>query len=353
MAYAANTQIIRVDAQEPDSEAIALAAQVIHKGGLVAFPTETVYGLGANALDAGALAHIFEAKERPEHDPLIVHIWQSKQLEQIAIDIPEMAYQLADAFWPGPLTLILKKHPNIPRIVTAGNDTVAVRMPAHPIAQALLRQANVPIAAPSANRFSRPSPTTAQHVLGDLEGRVDLVLDGGSTQIGLESTILDITAPIPIVLRPGGLTLEALRPYLPTIAFRPQYIPEDTAAPAPGTLLKHYSPHAELRLFDGEASQVDLAMYEHAQNSLAQQQKVGILARDDEEASKFSGLDVQIVLIGDKHEEMAAALFAGLRTLDTLQVDLILVRAPQQTGLGLALYDRMLRAAEGQIIHTN
>jgi L-threonylcarbamoyladenylate synthase len=349
MAYHAETHVATVDPQNPDPQVMALAGQVIRDGGLVAFPTETVYGLGANALSDVAVAHIFEAKERPANDPLIVHIEEVEQLELVAREIPNIARKLATAFWPGALTFVLKKRPEIPDNVTAGRDTVAVRVPSHPIAQSLLHEAGVPIAAPSANRFSRPSPTTAAHVLADLEGHVDVILDGGSTHIGVESTIVDLTSEIPTVLRPGGITLEALREYLPTLAFRPQYIAEDEIAPAPGTLLKHYSPHATVKVFKGEQEAVYQAMRETAAVNIRAGQQVGILAQDNE-ALEFAGLDVQIVLIGKTPEAMAAALFAGMRALDNIHVDVILARAPEESGLGLALYDRLLRAAEGHII---
>jgi L-threonylcarbamoyladenylate synthase len=349
MPYQTATHIVAVDPKDPDPQVMALAGQVIRDGGLVAFPTETVYGLGANALSEAAVARIFEAKERPANDPLIVHIETLEQLELVAREIPPVAYELAAAFWPGALTLILKKKPEIPHNVTAGQDTVAVRLPSHPVAQHLLHKAGVPIAAPSANRFSRPSPTTAAHVLADLDGRVDVIIDGGSTHIGVESTILDITSAVPTVLRPGGVTLEALSDFLPAVAFRPQHVMEGEIAPAPGTLLKHYSPRATMKVYKGEQDAVYQAMRAEAELCISGGQSVGILSRDNE-ALEFAGLDVQIVLIGKTLEAMAAALFAGMRALDNIGVDVILVRAPEETGLGLALYDRLMRAAEGQII---
>ncbi|MDQ7028134.1 MAG: L-threonylcarbamoyladenylate synthase [Anaerolineae bacterium] len=349
MPYQAETYSVTVDPQNPDPQVMALAGQVIVDGGLVAFPTETVYGLGANALSEAAVAHIFEAKQRPSNDPLIVHIETVAQLETVAIEIPSITQKLADAFWPGALTFILKKRPEIPANVTAGRDTVAVRLPAHLIAQRLIHKAGVPIAAPSSNLFSRPSPTTAYHVLADLDGHVDVILDGGSTQIGVESTIIDLTSEIPTVLRPGGVTLEALREHLPTVAFRPQHITEDDIAAAPGTLLKHYSPHATVKVFKGEEKAVYEAMRHEAATDIKQGKQVGILAQDNE-ALEFAKLDVQIVLIGKTSQAMAAALFAGMRALDNSKVDVILARAPQETGLGLALYDRLMRAAEGHIM---
>lgn len=353
MSYQADTYIARIDPDDPDPHSIALAGQVIRDGGLVAFPTETVYGLGADALNADAVAHIFEAKERPASDPLIVHIWHKADLARVAQDVPEIAYTLADAFWPGALTLVLPKHPDVPANVTAGQPTVAVRIPSHPVAQALIRKSDRPIAAPSANRFSRPSPTTAAHVLADLKGRVDVILNAGSTPIGVESTIVSLVTDVPAVLRPGGVPLEALRPYLPTLAFRARYLADDATAPSPGTLAKHYSPHAEVRVFAGEDTHAIYdAMRSAAQQATDSGQTVGILARDSEVA-QFDSVKAQIVLLGEDDESMANQLFAGLRSLDSSDVAVILVRAPQQSGLGLALYDRLIRAAEGHIIQVD
>jgi L-threonylcarbamoyladenylate synthase len=351
MPYTADTYIARIDPDDPDPHSIALAGQVIQDGGLVAFPTETVYGLGANALSAGAVAHIFEAKERPENDPVIVHLWRKADIARVAVNVPEIAYTLADAFWPGALTLVLQKHTDVPDIVTAGQPTVAIRVPSHPVAQALIRKSSRPIAAPSANRFSRPSPTNAAHVLADLEGRVDVILNAGNTSIGVESTIVSLATDVPTVLRPGGVPLEALRPYLPTLAFRAQYLAEHATAPAPGTLAKHYSPGAEVRVFEGAAiSAIHDAMRSAAQQATDNGQSVGIMARDSEVA-QFDDVAAQIVLLGETDDQVATQLFAGLRALDSSDVDVILVRAPQQTGLGLALYDRLIRAAEGHVVH--
>ncbi|MCU0512309.1 MAG: L-threonylcarbamoyladenylate synthase [Anaerolineae bacterium] len=345
------TLIARVDRATPDPELMALAGQIIRQGGLVAFPTETVYGLGANALDAAAVARIFQAKERPASDPVIVHIHSLAQLDEVAVDVPPVAFTLAEQFWAGALTLVLPRHPAVPPGISAGRATVAVRMPAHPVAQALLQAAGVPIGAPSANRFSRPSPTSAAHVMADLNGRVDVVLDGGSTDIGIESTIVDLTGPVPQVLRPGGIPLEALRPLLPALAYRPQYLPDDVAsAPAPGTLLKHYSPQADVLVFQGsDPLRVLEAMHQTADKYVAEGHSVGILAQDSD-ALHFRGLEVQIVLCGRDEAAFATHLFAGLRTLDAVPVQKILVRAPQPVGLGLAVQDRLIRAAEGHII---
>lgn len=349
MAYLAETYMAKINAIEPDPLSMSLAAQVIIEGGLVAFPTETVYGLGANALNEAAVARIFKAKERPANDPVIVHIEDMEQLAFVARDIPEAAYKLAEVFWAGPLTMIFKRSEQIPDIVTAGQDTVAVRMPSHPIAQSLIRQAGVPIAAPSANRFGRPSPTSAVHVMHDLGGHVDIVLDGGNSHIGVESSIIDFTSPVPTMLRPGGIALEELQIYLPSLAFRPRHFLETDVVPSPGTMMRHYSPNADVLAFRGEDDTVWEAMRDRANTLLSKHYKVGIMVLDDDVLA-FEGITAQYVMLGQSKEAMASNLFSGMRELDAAEVDFILVRMPKDTGLGLAINDRLSRAAEGHII---
>lgn len=349
------TRLYTIDAENPDPSIMRVAADCLLAGGLVAFPTETVYGLGANALDAEAVNRIYIAKGRPANNPLIVHIALSEQLEQVAMDIPEIARQLAAAFWPGPLTMVLKRRARVPSNISAGRDTVAVRMPAHPVALALIRAAGVPIAAPSANLFTRPSATTAQHVLADLDGRVDIILDGGPTRIGLESTVLDLTSEPPVILRPGGVTPEALREIIPSVEFHTKIIAMDDAEAAPlspGMLLKHYSPNAELLLFVGDFDGVTLRMQEIAREKIAAGKRVGVLTLD-EERQFFDALGAQVVLLGSKNDLEAVGhnLFAGLRALDERGVDVILVRGFDPVGLGITIQDRLLRAAEGRVIH--
>lgn len=340
-----NTRVLKVKERRPDPNVIEAAAEIIHAGGLVAFPTETVYGLGADALRADAVRGIFAAKGRPASDPLIIHLQETAHLDNVADSIPALAHALAEAFWPGPLTLVLPRHPRVPPEVTAGRETVAVRVPAHSVARALLRAADVPIAAPSANRFSRPSPTTAQHVLDDLDGLIDLVLDAGPVSIGLESTIVDVTQTPPAILRPGGLSLEALRVVAPDIVVRERYLPTDTAAVAPGMFLKHYAPRAELRLFEGEREAVLAHMRAMSEAD------VGILATD-EDAEIFAGVEAAIERLGSEAEveTVGRRLFAGLRALDQRGVCVILARLPAREGLWLAIRDRLYRAAEGRVI---
>ena len=343
-------RVLRVDPAAPEAAAIALAGSLIRAGGLVAFPTETVYGLGANAFDEAAVAKIFRAKGRPANDPLIVHIARFEQLAQVARQIPARAHELAQRYWPGPLTLVLKKADRIPASLTAGLDTVAARMPDHDVALALLRAATVPIAAPSANQFSRPSPTCAQHVIDDLGDQIDLVLDGGSTAIGLESTILSLVDARPRILRPGGIPLETLRADTPDLEYEPQFLAEDACAtPSPGVMLRHYSPRAPVILFAGED---DAQVYAAMRAEIARHNRVGLLACDDD-AAQFADLDITIEPLGANAEAAAQRLFAALRSLDQQRMDCILARAPERTGLGLAVWDRLLRAAVGKLVEVS
>ena len=344
------TRVLRVDDKAPQAETIAIAARTIRTGGLVAFPTETVYGLGANAFDEAAVAKIFTAKGRPANDPLIVHIARFSQLSQVAHEPPRQALELCRRFWPGPLTLVLRKASRIPANLTAGLETVAVRMPDHAVALALLRAADLPIAAPSANQFSRPSPTSAQHVINDLDGAVDVVLDGGETPIGVESTILSLTDEGPCVLRPGGLSFEALREILPDLRYEPSYLDDElSAAPAPGAMLRHYSPRARVILFSGDD---DAEVYAAMRAEIEAHGRVGILASDADLAA-FADLDIIIERLGATADDAAQRLFAALRSLDQQTVDCILARAPEKTGLGLAVWDRLLRASVGALVEVS
>ncbi|MCS6842446.1 MAG: L-threonylcarbamoyladenylate synthase [Roseiflexus sp.] len=346
------TRVLIVDPSAPDPQIIAEAAAVIRAGGLVAFPTETVYGLGANALDDRAVARIFHAKGRPATDPIIAHIADLQQLDALARDAPPVAYALAQRFWPGPLTLVVWRRPVVPANLSAGRATVAVRMPSHPVALALIAAAGVPIAAPSANRFSRPSPTTAAHVLDDLAGRIDLVLDGGSTPVGVESSVVDLTVDPPVLLRPGGVTVTALREVLPDLIFAPRYLTADgEAAPAPGMLLRHYAPDAPLIVVAGEREASLARMRSEAQLAIGAGKRVGVLAFD-EDAPELADLPVQVVMLGPvtDPEKVARRLFAALREIERTGVDLILARDPGQEGLSLAVRDRLVRAAEGRVI---
>ena len=340
------TRILPVDPLTPEAGLIEEAAAVLRAGGLVAFPTETVYGLGANALDGEAVSGIFRAKGRPTSDPIIVHLAEREQLSTIATDIPALAWALAGAFWPGPLTLVLHRSAAVPGNVSAGRPTVAVRMPAHPVAHALITAAGLPVAAPSANTFSRPSATTAQHVWDDLHGRIALILDGGPAPLGVESTVLDLTGALPVILRPGGVPLDAVATVAPDVIVRHQYLAMDATAASPGQLIKHYSPRAEMLLFDGPGALE--AMHRAALERLSNGQRPGLLLLDDE-AAAFAGMGAEIELLGASVEQAAARLFAALRALDS-RCGVILAHGLPREGLGAAVWDRMVRAAEGRVI---
>ncbi len=338
------TQRWQVDAGSPDPAIIAQAAAMLRAGRRVAFPTETVYGLGAHALDEAAVRGIFAAKGRPSTDPLIVHLAEASHLTQVAAAVPPLARTLAAHFWPGALTLILPRHPAVPLAVTAGRDTVAVRVPHHPVANALLVAADVPVAAPSANRFARPSPTTADHVLADLDGLIEAVLDAGPTRIGVESTILDLTQQPPVILRPGGVPLEALQAVAPAVVARPAFLLADEPAPAPGQLLKHYAPHAPLTVFDGPGALAALRLAAQANPATV------IMAYTEDD---LPGLTNPVVRWASRHDPAALAhhLFAVLRQADALATPPapILAVLPPPGGLGEAVRDRLRRAAEGRV----
>lgn len=311
---------------------IADAAACLRRGGLVAFPTETVYGLGVNALDAPAVRRLFAAKRRPAEDPLIVHVASLDAVAPLVAVRPPLLDALAARFWPGPLTLVLRRSPLVPDEVTAGLDTVAVRVPAHPVAQALLAAAGIPVAAPSANLFSRPSPTHARHVLEDLDGRIDMLIDGGPTQVGVESTVLNLSGGVPEVLRPGAVTLEMLRHLLPDVR---QRVAAQAAGPqrSPGLLTRHYSPRAPLTLYEGPAERVRARMRTDAEAARAAGRRVGLLLHDDDTAL------------------MAAGLYATLREFDAAGVDEIFASLPPATGgLSDAIVDRLRRAAAGRVV---
>ena len=349
------TDIIKVDRANPDPTVIELAAGFLRRGEIVVFPTETVYGLGADAFQLAALERIFAAKGRPFNDPLIIHIADVCELELLTTSIPTEAKQLAYEFWPGPLTLILPKSSRVPHLATAGLETVAVRMPRHPVAQALIKALGSPIAAPSANRFMHISPTTAQHVYADLAGRVPLILDSGPSEIGVESTVLDMSSDNPKILRPGGASLEDLRTLLPGVKPRLQReyqdtIDEEMTKMAPGQMQVHYAPAVPLLLFDGSIEDMQRSMLAEVERRHAKGEQVGILIAE-EDIPIFKDSHAFIYSVGEEDDlvHVAAHLFAGLRSLEEANVRVILCRNFGEYGLGLAIRDRLLKAAGGAI----
>jgi len=345
------TRCLKVNPEHPEPDVIAEAAAVIRGGGLVAFPTETVYGLGANALDGQAVASIFRAKERPFYDPLIVHLADAAQLSSVVAEVPDIARDLVAEFWPGPLTLVLPRGPQVPDEVTAGGGTVAVRVPAHAVARALIAAAGVPIAAPSANRFGRVSPTCADHVMVDLSGRIDLVLDGGATQVGVESTVLSLGADIPTILRPGGIARESLEQLLGSVGIREFSGAEGETLISPGTTVKHYAPRAKTTLYRGEREAVLARIRRDVSDYVTEGITVGVLVAE-EDLALLTDLPVVYRSVGSmtSMEQIAQQLFASLRSLDATGVTVILARDFGPSGLGLAIRDRLTRAAAGDVI---
>jgi L-threonylcarbamoyladenylate synthase len=348
-----NTQRLIVDIHDLESAesqaAIARAAEILRSGGLVAFPTETVYGLGANALDPAAVVRIFHAKQRPAWDPLIVHIADAPMLSQVAANIPPCAHRLMKAFWPGPLTLLVPRHPQVPTTVTAGRARIGIRMPAHPIALALIRAAGVPIAAPSANTFGHTSPTSAAHVLEDLDGRIDAVLDGGETSLGLESTVVDACESPLIIYRPGAITLTQVaavggeaRMFDSTAA---PSTTQPESQPSPGISLRHYAPRARLILIEGEGPQQQSAFANAVANALERGEQVGLMLPDDSaETAGGAELVFRWGAWADL-DQLAHRLFAGLRQLDAAGATVIVCPVPPATGIGVAIRDRLRKAA--------
>lgn len=353
-------------------------------GGLVAFPTETVYGLGADGLSDSAVLRIFQAKGRPASDPLILHVSDLGGLEQVVTSVPDVARELVEAFWPGPLTLVLPRRESVPAVVTAGLDSVAVRSPAHPVALALIESFGGPVAAPSANLFGRTSPTTAAHVLADLGSRVDMILDAGPTRVGVESTVLDCRSSPPVVLRPGGLPLESLAPW-GVRASKARTTTEP--ARSPGQMLRHYAPRATVVLLDvrreggaavkahpptaerdaapdadvawhegavGTEEVVATAIFEAARLTKRSGLAVAVLAADEDRpraGAIEAGVHVLYLASLGEPDVAARRLFAAMRELDGLGVDVIMARTFGRRGLGLAVRDRLLRAAEGRIVY--
>jgi L-threonylcarbamoyladenylate synthase len=330
-------RIVTVDPEHPDAASIALAATVLRAGGLVAFPTETVYGLGANALDAAAVERIYAAKGRPQYNPLIVHVADAGHVLAVAREFDEPARDLAARFWPGPLTIVLPKRDAVPESVTAGLPSVGVRVPSHPIAQALLRAARLPVAAPSANRSMQLSPTTAAHVAKSLGDAVDIILDGGATTVGIESTVVDLTTDRATLLRPGVISVPEIEAVIGPLALATHTVADGVARPSPGLMERHYSPRAELYVVDGP----DLAAAIEAQHERAR--RIGVVVIFETPVDHAS----RIERLPRDPLGYAAQLYSALHRLDDAGCDTIIVERVPGGAPWLGVRDRLARAARG------
>jgi L-threonylcarbamoyladenylate synthase len=351
-----NTIIKRINPEKLKVQDLAQAVEFLRSGELVAFPTETVYGLGGDALDVTASQRIYAAKGRPSDNPLIVHIASVDALTILAKEVPETAYRLAKAFWPGPLTMILKKSDIVPYETTGGLDTIAIRMPSHPVAIALIEESKVYIAAPSANVSGRPSPTTAEHVIEDMNGRIAMILDGGSARIGLESTIVDLVSEKPLILRPGYITKRDLEAVLTKIDYDPAVISKEKSdvitAKAPGMKYRHYAPKGELTIFEGSMENVISTIHGLTLEHLAKGHTVGIIATD-ETSNQFKEGIVKNIGSRKDEEAIAAHLFGILRDFDRLGVSYIFSESFDDNSLSQAIMNRLLKAAGYQVIQCN
>jgi len=335
------TKILDINPKKINLAKIKIAAEVIKKGNLVAFPTETVYGLGADALNEEAVAKIFQVKERPFNDPLIVHIADIKELNRLSKQIPPVALKLAKAFWPGPLTLVLKKSELVSDIITAGLDTVAIRMPDDNIALGLIREAQTPIVAPSANLFGRTSPTNAQHVADDLEGKIEMIIDGGKTKVGVESTVLDITAEPVRLLRAGGISVERLKEVIGQVKIGEEL---EKGLRSPGMLNSHYSPRARLILVEEKGEAQVEKVRRLSSEYKAQGFKVGIMTKEENQ-DKYNRFQVKVIGKGSELKTCATNLFAVLRNFDKEGFEIIVAEGLEEQGLGLAIMERLRKAA--------
>ena len=352
-----NTRIIRTNADNLDIEAIKEAGKVIRDGGLVAFPTETVYGLGGNALNPSASMKIYSAKGRPSDNPLIAHICSLDMLKPLVLDIPEKAKALMDAFWPGPMTLIFKKSDIVPEETTGGLSTVAVRFPNHPIALSLIEAAGVSIAAPSANLSGRPSPTTGDHVVDDMNGRIDVIIDGGMVGMGLESTIIDVTVETPMILRPGFITKEMIENVVGKVEIDPAILnkPTENFQPkAPGMKYRHYAPKAEFVMFRGESDAVAQRIRVEANEKSEKGFATGIITANQHMKNYQGKLrkDIKIISLGDldKPETIAHELFKALRDFDDSNTEYIFGETFDDNNVGAAIMNRLTKAAGYNII---
>lgn len=343
------TRIVNIDKLNIDEDIINEAADIIRCGGLVAFPTETVYGLGANGLNEEAVKKIYIAKGRPQDNPLILHVSSKEEVNALVEEIPQVAKQCMNMFWPGPLTIILEKSNLVPDIITGGLNSVAIRMPNNEIALQLIKKAGTPIAAPSANTSGSPSPTIANHVIEDLNGKVDMIIDGGSTEVGLESTILDLSGEIPTILRPGGVTIEQLRLVIPNVIMDVSEVSEDKIPKSPGQKYRHYAPVADMILFEGEICHISKAINLKTKELMIEGLKVGIMATEETKEQYPEGY---VIVVGsrNKKETIASNLFTAMRFFDEAKVNIILAEGIESDHIGTAIMNRMVKAADGKVI---
>ena len=333
-------------------EGLYKAAEIIKTGGLVAFPTETVYGLGANGLDENAVPKIYEAKGRPSDNPLILHISEFDEIENIVKEIPDVAFVLADEFWPGPLTMVFKKSDIVPYRTTGGLESVAVRMPSNKIARELIKTAGVPVAAPSANSSGRPSPTKADHVLSDLDGKIDMVIDGGTVDIGLESTIVDVTGEVPVILRPGFITEEMLSEAIGRVktddAVKNLSPDKDLKPKAPGMKYRHYAPQGKMTIYKGKPEKVVKIINEETAKS--EGKKTAVLATD--ETKRYYKADL-VISVGSREdsESIAHNLFDTLRSFDDMGAEIIFSEGFDESRLGFAIMNRLHKSAGYNIVN--
>lgn len=342
-----DTRIVKIDVNKIDNSLIKECANILNSGGTVAFPTETVYGLGANALDPNAVKKIFEAKGRPSDNPLIVHITKIEDIFPLVESIPQKVYPVIEKFWPGPLTLIFEKSDIVPHEISAGLSTVAVRMPSHPIAVKLIDEAGIPIAAPSANLSGKPSPTKAEHVIEDLSGKVDAIVAGGNSNVGVESTVLDMSGDIPMILRPGGVTKEMLEEILGEVSIDkaiegPTDIKE--APKSPGMKYTHYAPKANVIIIEGDLEKTVSKIKELKVNYENDNKKVGIICTD-ETIDKYTKSIVKSIGSRNNPESIAANLFKVLREFDETDVEIILSESVDAVKIGQAVMNRLKKAA--------
>ncbi len=338
------TKIIKINPINPEKSKIKIAARILQKGGIVAFPTETVYGLGANALNQKAVKKIFKAKGRPADNPLIVHIADKKEVYTLAKKVPEEAEVLIEKFWPGPLTIVLEKSKIVSKIITAGLDNVAIRMPANKIALSLIKEAKMPIAAPSANLSGKPSPTRAEHVISDLYGKIDAIIDGGITKIGVESTVLDLTTNPPTLLRPGGISLEELKKALGKVkvhSFVKGKKLKKIVVKSPGMKYKHYAPNARIIVVNGNYGRVKKRIQQLVDKYKKKGKIVGVMTTDKNHNYKAN----VIKFAGNEFNTISKNLFNDFRDFDKEKVEIIIANGVSDKGLGLAIMNRLKKAA--------